>query len=159
SPSSKSGSPLLRFLHLGKQTSVNDPGTPASQSSSKQTQNTSPSPNSQSAAPHAGATGSQANPSTNGSTGLQTYQNSSYNFSFTYPGTLQVKENSYGLGVSSISFTNSSGDTDFQALIFPKNIGNLIGQNFDTYYAMANNTTTVIKSPQGDSQQITKVLN
>jgi hypothetical protein len=92
------------------------------------------------------------------------YQNSSYNFSLSFPSYLTPKEAEYGMGVSSIELrsvdnTDPKYGPDFQFLIFPKTLGSLIGQDFDAYYAMANNATKLIKDQQGASQSFTKIRN
>jgi len=96
-------------------------------------------------------------------TGWKTYANSSFKFSINFPDTLQSKESTYPLGVTSVEFrnasnTNSSDAPDFQLLIFPKSIGKMIKQDFDSYYAEAPNISQIIKS-KSMSQNFTKLHN
>lgn len=92
----------------------------------------------------------------------QTYQNPTAKFSISYPITLQAQESPAGFGVNSIQFvnkTNSALPPDYHILIFPKLLGNTIGQDFDKYYAMNENTTITINGLDGASQQLTKLKN
>ncbi len=101
---------------------------------------------------------------TNSKAPWRLYQNSTYNFSLSFPSTLTPKESEYGMGVSNIELrsadnTDPQYGPDFQFLIFPKTLGALIGQDFDAYYAMTNNTTKIITDQQGASQSFTKIRN
>lgn len=95
--------------------------------------------------------------------GWKLYQDTAGQFSFSYPPSLQIKEKSYGLGVTSISLSNSDSpqNPQFQMITFPMQIGNLIGQNFNNYYIMKNGTSAIVQSPQQSqsSEQITKIQN
>lgn len=93
----------------------------------------------------------------------QTYTNSTNKFSIQYPSDLQLKETSIGMGVSSVDLRSPDNlDTsylaDIQMLTLPKYIGKTIGQDFDEYYAMSENTSKTI-SAQGLSRTITKMKN
>lgn len=90
----------------------------------------------------------------------QTYQNPK--FSISYPISLQAQEAPAGFGVNSIQFVskaNSAIPPEYTILIFPKLLGNSIGQNFDTYYSMSDNITTTINGLDGTSQSLTKLQN
>jgi hypothetical protein len=99
-------------------------------------------------------------------TGYKTYQNSSQKFSVGYPQDLKVKESGYGFGVNTIEMrspdnSSSANAPDIQILTVPKTLASTIGQDFDSYYQMADNSTKVIKSPtsgNGD-EAFTKVRN
>ncbi len=93
-----------------------------------------------------------------------TYNNSSLNFSLSYPSVLIINEKSHGLGVTEISLTgNTSPDPevtpDYQILIYPKAIGKLIGQDFDQYYTLAASSTQSMTSDASSPQQFTKIRN
>lgn len=91
-----------------------------------------------------------------------TYQNTGYKFSIDFPGDLQEKENAPGFGVSQIDIydpTDSQNGVVYQLLVFPKSMGKLIGQDFDEFYGMKNNTSKIISVPQGASQNLTKISN
>lgn len=92
-----------------------------------------------------------------------TYQNPTYHFSLNYPGNLQLKQTNEGLGVTSIELRSSqnldeSYSPDYQFLIFSKTVGDIIGQNFDTFYGMSNNSSETMKGMQSTSEeQFTKL--
>ncbi len=93
----------------------------------------------------------------------KTYNNTSFNFSLSYPLELTIQEKSYGLGVTDISFTNPNGNPqnapEYQILIYPKTIGKLIGQDFDQFYALPEQSTQLMTSEGNTPQQFTKVGN
>lgn len=99
--------------------------------------------------------------------GFKTYENTKQKIALSYPSTLQVKENSYGMGVSTVEMrsaenTNKQDAPDVQMLTVPKTMAMAIGQDFDAYYAMADNTTKLISSPLNGSktaENFTKVQN
>jgi hypothetical protein len=93
-----------------------------------------------------------------------TYNNTSLNFSLTYPSGLTLHENSHGLGVTDISFTspdntNAQNAPDYQILIYPKSIGKLIGQDFNELFALTSNSTLRMTSDASAPQQFTKIGN
>lgn len=104
--------------------------------------------------------GSPLNQASSGQQQWQTYQNEK--FSISYPSSLHTRENPAGFGVNAIEF-RTPGDPavppEYQILIMPKVLGSTIGQNFDTYYAMSDNTATTVNAPDGNSQKITKLQN
>jgi hypothetical protein len=75
------------------------------------------------------------------------YANSSYKLKFSYPPQDTIKSKSYGFGVTSLILDTTNGTLDFQILIMPKTLASAVGQNFDGYYTMPDNTSKVIKSP------------
>jgi len=79
--------------------------------------------------------------------GWKTYTNSSVKITFSYPPTDTVKTSSYGFGVTSLMLSQTNGDVDLQMLLLPKTLAQTVGQDFDGYYAMQDNTSKVIKSP------------
>jgi len=93
----------------------------------------------------------------------KTYNNTSFNFSLSYPLELTIQEKSHGLGVSDISFNNPNANPqnapEYQILIYPKAIGNLIGQDFDQFYALPEQNTQLMTSEGNAPQQFTKVGN
>jgi hypothetical protein len=95
-------------------------------------------------------------------TGWKTYSNQEDKLKFSYPPADHIKESSYGFGVSSVSLQDKEGYTDFQVLLLPKTLAQTIGQNFDDYYSMPDNTTKVIKSPMSQdnvTEKFTKIRN
>jgi hypothetical protein len=100
---------------------------------------------------------------TNGSTTTNTYHNNAYKFSLPIAKDLKINEKPYGFGVSSVEMrapdTTSDYGPDFQMLIFPKAIGAQIGQDFDKYYGLADNTTQEIKDTSGTTVKFTKIKN
>jgi hypothetical protein len=92
-----------------------------------------------------------------------TYHNNAYKFSMPYPKELKINEKPYGFGVSSVEMrapaTPSDYGPDFQMLVFPKAIGAQIGQDFDKYYSLADNTTQEIKDAGGTTVKFTKIKN
>lgn len=95
-------------------------------------------------------------------TGWKTYSNQDDKVTFSYPSTDQIKTSSYGFGVSSIALQDKNGSTDYQVLFLPKSLAQAVGQNFDDYSSMPDNTTKTIKSPlsQDDmTEKFTKIRN
>ncbi len=92
-----------------------------------------------------------------------TYHNNAYKFSMPYDKDLKINEKPYGFGVSSVEMraadTPADYGPDFQMLIFPKAIGAQIGQDFDKYFDLADNTTQEIKDPGGTTVKFTKIKN
>ncbi len=99
--------------------------------------------------------------------GFKTYQNTDQKYSLNYPETLQIKESSYGFGVNTVELRSEDNADpayapDVQILTVPKNIAKAIGQDFETYHAMADKSSRSIKSPFGQdsgSEIFTKVRN
>jgi hypothetical protein len=97
----------------------------------------------------------------------KTYKDPSANFALNYPADLSVKETPYGLGVNAVELRSSDNiDKEYapnvQMLTVPKALAKAVGQDFDGYYAMADNTTKVIASPLGTdktSEAFTKIRN
>jgi hypothetical protein len=92
----------------------------------------------------------------------KTYTNTDDKLTFSYPPTDNIKTSSLGFGVTSIALVTVNGDADFQILLLPKALAQTVGQNFDGYYAMPDNTTKVIKSPlsqDNTTEQFTKIRN
>lgn len=93
----------------------------------------------------------------------KTYNNISFNFSLSYPQELTTQENSHGLGVTDISFTNPNSNPQnapkYQILIYPKTIGNLIGQSFEQFYNLPAQSTQLMTSEATTPQQFTKIKN
>ena len=95
-------------------------------------------------------------------TGWKMYNNSTYQLQFSYPPTDTLQSKSYGFGVSSVTIQNKNGNTDFQILLLPKTLASAVGQNFDSYYSMPNNSTKTIKNPvsqDNSTEQFTKIQN
>ncbi|HSX09366.1 MAG TPA: hypothetical protein VLF93_04380 [Candidatus Saccharimonadales bacterium] len=88
--------------------------------------------------------------------GWKTFSNSSLNLSFSYPPTDTIQTKEYGFGVSSATVLTSKGSTDFQILFLPKTLASTVGQDFDSYYTMPNNTTKVIKNPMSQNSTTEK---
>src|SRR4051812_15431937 len=92
-----------------------------------------------------------------------TYHNNAYKFSMPYPKELKINEKPYGFGVSSVemraSDTPADNGPDFQMLVFPKAIGAQIGQDFDKYYDLPDNTPQEIKDQSGATVKFTKIKN
>lgn len=93
----------------------------------------------------------------------KTYKNASRNFSLSYPSELITQENSHGLGITDITFINTNSHPQnslkYQILIYPRTIGNLIGQSFDQFYALPPQTTYLITTDSSSPQQVTKIEN
>ena len=97
----------------------------------------------------------------------KTYKNTSANFALNYPSDLSMEETPYGLGVNAVELrSNDNTDKDYapnvQMLTVPKALAKAVGQDFDGYYAMADNTTKVIASPLGTdktAESFTKIRN
>lgn len=93
----------------------------------------------------------------------KTYDNSSFNFSLSYPSELTPQEKSHGLGVTDISFSNPNSNPQYavkyQILIYPANMGKLIGQDFNQFYALPPQSTQLMTSDSSTPQQFTKIGN
>lgn len=92
------------------------------------------------------------------------YNNTSFNFSLSYPSELTTQENSHGLGVTDIAFAtaaniDSQNLPEYQILIYPKTIGKLIGQDFDEFYSLPAQSTQLMTSQASAPQQFTKNRN
>jgi hypothetical protein len=93
------------------------------------------------------------------------YETPKKDFSLSYPEDLSAKETSYGLGISSVTMksadnTDPNNAPDYQLLTMPKTIAKNLGQDFNNYYAMADNETKTISNPftkEKTTQQITKI--
>jgi hypothetical protein len=95
-------------------------------------------------------------------TGWSTYTNTDYKLQFAYPSTDTIKAKSYGFGVTSLALTNKNGNVDFQILFLPKSLAQAVGQDFDSYYSMSDNTTKTVKSPlsqDNTTEKFTKINN
>ena len=93
--------------------------------------------------------------------GWRTYTNSDYQLVFSYPAADTIQTKSFGFGVSSLTLQNTIG-TDFQILLLPKQLSQEVGQDFDSYYAMPDNSTKIIKSPlsqDSTTDKFTKISN
>ena len=85
-----------------------------------------------------------------------------YQLQFAYPSTDVINTKSYGFGVTSLALTNKNGNVDFQILLLPKSLAQTVGQDFDGYYSMSDNTTKIIKNPlaqDNTTEQFTKINN
>ena len=94
--------------------------------------------------------------------GWKTYTNADANVQFSYPPTDKLKASSFGFGITNIVLQTASGDADFQIILAPKTLAETIGQNFDNYYTLPNNTTKVVKSPlakDNTTEKFTKIRN
>lgn len=99
--------------------------------------------------------------------GYQTYENKDQKFSLQYPEELQAKETTVGFGVNTVTLrsaenTDAAYAPDIQILTVPKAMSKAIGQDFESYYAMAENTTKKIESPLDGGEKaelFTKVRN
>ncbi len=92
----------------------------------------------------------------------KTYTNSDDKLKFAYPTSDRIKTSSYGFGVSSVALQNANGEVDFQILLLPKSLAQTVGQDFDSYYAMADHATKVIKNPlsqDNTTEKFTKIRN
>ncbi len=95
----------------------------------------------------------------------KTYNNTTLNFSLSYPSYLTIKENEYGFGVADISFSTTANadpqnsNPDYQILIYPDTISKLIGHDFNTLYALPANTTERMTSKTTKPQLYTKIKN
>lgn len=95
--------------------------------------------------------------------GWKTYTNQANKISFQYPSTLHLTESSPGMGVITAQLRSDNNlDTkyaaNFQWLILPKFLAKTVGQDFDEYYAMENNSSKTI-SANKQSQILTKTDN
>lgn len=93
---------------------------------------------------------------------MTTYTNTDLSFSMDYPADYKVEENSYGLGVTQINFispinSDPGNYPDIQLLVYPVQIGKLIGQDFDKLYALGENTTQRMSSESIDPRLFTVV--
>jgi hypothetical protein len=94
--------------------------------------------------------------------GWKTYTDSIDKISFAYPSTDTVQTKSYGFGVSSLILQTRKSTTDVQILLLPSTLATAAGQDFDTYYAIQNNTTKTINSPvsqDNTTEKFTKIKN
>lgn len=94
--------------------------------------------------------------------GWKIYTNADTQLKFAYPTQDKVKTSSLGFGVSSFSLQDTKGNVDVQILLFPKSLAQAIGQDFDEYYAMPDNTSRVIKNPlskDSTTEMFTKIRN
>ncbi len=89
-------------------------------------------------------------------TGWKIYTNTDDKFSFSYPPNDTIQTKSYGFGVTSLAIKEANGNLDFQILLMPKTIAMAVGQNFDSIYALPNNTTKVIKNPLSQDNTTTE---
>jgi len=92
----------------------------------------------------------------------KTYQNNTYKFSLSYPDSLEAKEVSFGVGITTIEFKSTKAypsTQSVQLLIFSKSQGRIIGQDFDTFYTLADNTSKIMKEDTLSLQKFTKVRN
>lgn len=95
--------------------------------------------------------------------GLTSYTNNESKFSLQYPEELQAKENNVGMGVSTVELRSEENlDEDYvadiQMLTMPKYLAKAVGQDFDEYYNMSDNTSKTITA-EDQSRVITKVKN
>jgi hypothetical protein len=95
--------------------------------------------------------------------GLKIYKNSSNKFSVQYPDELQVTEKAVGMGVTTVELRSKDNlDEDYladiQMMTIPKYLAKAIGQDFDEYYNMSDNTSKTIAA-EDKSRVITKVKN
>jgi hypothetical protein len=79
---------------------------------------------------------------------------------------LNIKENDHGLGVMDIAFSSSTVNPDaqdsnpeYQILIYPSAIEKLIGNDFNTLYALPANTTERMTAETMQPQLYTKLNN
>lgn len=95
--------------------------------------------------------------------GWKSYTNTAYTLTFSYPPSDSIKTTTYGFGVTNVELQNTKNNTsDFQLLFLPTSIAQMVGQNFDTYYSMPDNTTKVIKNPlakDSRTEKFTKLHN
>ncbi len=94
--------------------------------------------------------------------GWKKYVNTENKISFAYPPDDKIKTSSLGFGVTNITLTNPKEVVDFQFFIAPKSIAQAIGQDFDNYYSMENNSTKTIKNPLSKdttTEKFTKIRN
>ncbi len=105
----------------------------------------------------------QATTTTSTNPSMNIYQNNANKFSVPYPKGLTVKEAPYGLGITSIEMRApnkpANYPADYQMLLFPKTLGTMIGQDFNSFYTMTENTSKIIKDPSGASTKFTKGSN
>jgi len=94
--------------------------------------------------------------------GWKTYTDKNYQLKFSYPPADTIQTKSYGFKVSSIALQNTHNGSGFQILLLPKTLASAVGQDFNSYYAMPNNTSKIIKSPlsqDNETEKFTKVNN
>lgn len=99
--------------------------------------------------------------------GYQIYENKEQKFSMQYPEELKVKENPVGFGVNTIEMRSPENADpvyapDIQVLTVPKALAKTIGQDFESYFEMADNSSKIIESPldQGEkAEKFTKIRN
>lgn len=95
--------------------------------------------------------------------GLATYTNSASKFSIDYPDDFQVNEKTIGMGVSTVELRSENNLdenylADIQMMTIPNYLAKAIGQDFNEYYNMNDNSSKTI-TLQEKSQEITKVKN
>lgn len=90
--------------------------------------------------------------------GWKTYTDNDYQLQFAYPPTDKPVEKSYGFDVSSITLQTKKGQTDIQLLLLPKSLADTVGQNFDDYYALPNNTAKTIQNPLSQDKTTEKFI-
>lgn len=91
-----------------------------------------------------------------------TYANNDLNYSIDYPADYKVEENSYGLGVSQVNFISPNNNEpgkypDIQLLVYPAQIGKLIGQDFEKLYSLEENSTQKMSSETIDPRLFTVI--
>ena len=94
--------------------------------------------------------------------GWKKYTNTDNKLQFAYPSTDTIQTKSYGFGISNLTLKTKKGTADFQILFSPKSLASAVGQNFDSYYAMKNNETKIIKNPllqTSTTEKFTKIRN
>lgn len=97
----------------------------------------------------------------------KTYENAIYKFKLSYPPDDIIKTSSYGFHVISIIIEHSGNSknitmADFQILLLPKSLAQKVGQNFESYDVLPDNTSKVIKNPFTQisaAEQFTKIHN
>jgi hypothetical protein len=90
------------------------------------------------------------------------YTNTNDKLKFLYPPADIIKTSSLGFGVTSVSLQAANGNLDFQIMLLPKSLAQAIGQDYDGFYAMPDNTTKEIKSPlsqDNTTEKFTKIRN
>lgn len=94
--------------------------------------------------------------------GRSTYTNIDLGYSIDYPADYKAEENSYGLGVSQVNFISPNNNDpanypDMQLLVYPSQIGKLIGQDFEKLYSLEENSTQKMSSETIDPRLFTVV--
>jgi hypothetical protein len=92
-----------------------------------------------------------------------TYENSGYKFSINFPSDLKLTDKPQGFGVTTIELkaldATSADGSDYQILIFPKALAKMAGVDFDSDYALSDNSTRTLTDTSGNPQTYTKILN